>query len=186
MPVDAAAPNLQNHYPTMSTPRFDLVDIAQTIQKRSKFVVLMTTLAAAFALVFYLVQPKTYKAQTEIIPISPRLAERSNLYSKAPVFVDYYADEDDVDKVLGFASSEIVRNAVIQKTNLAQVYQLDAAKPVEKQKLSKLFQDNYQIKRTEYQNILVSFTDKDPQRAAGIANTAVQEIEAAYRGYYHD
>ncbi|XZF13677.1 Wzz/FepE/Etk N-terminal domain-containing protein [Chitinophagaceae bacterium MMS25-I14] len=166
------------------TPRFDLVDIAKNLLQRKMFIVVVSVLGAALGAVFYLIQAKKFKAQSEIIVSNPKFADRANLFRNTDIGIDYFADEDDVDRVIAIAQSTSVRDKIIDSMRLAYVYQMDLNNPKRVEMLHDIFKKAYDVKRTEYKNMEISYTDTDPQRAADVTNAAVSIIEKTYRGYY--
>ncbi len=47
-----------------------------------------------------------------------------------------------------------------------------------------IFKKNFNIKRTEYKDVEVSYVAYDPQTAANVANMSVKVLEETYRQYY--
>lgn len=168
------------------TPRFDLVDIAQTIRNRRGFIIGITVAAAVLGTVFYLLQKKTYKASSEFIVSNPQYADRSNLFrTTEPRYVDYFASEDDIDRVMAIAKSDLVKNQVIENMHLFEAHKLNPADIKDADKMNGIYKKNYDVTRTEYKNMEVSFVDEDPKRAADVTNEAVRIIEETYRNYYN-
>src|ERR1700748_2230396 len=118
----------------MATPRFDLVDVVQTIRNRRKFVLIVTLVAAVIGGVFYLVKQKKYKAETEFLVTNPLFGDRNNIYGDVRL-IDYFGDEDDVDRVLALAQSDTVQDAIIRQAHLPQVYHLDINNPYDRDKI---------------------------------------------------
>jgi uncharacterized protein involved in exopolysaccharide biosynthesis len=169
------------------TPRFDLVDIAQTIRNRRRFIIGITVAAAVLGTVFYLLQKKTYKASSEFIVSNPQYADRANLFRTTEArFIDYFAGEDDIDRVIAIAKSDLVKNQVIDNMHLFEAHKLDPNKPKDAEKMSGIFKKNFDVNRTEYKNMEISYVDEDPKRAADVTNEAVRVIELTYRNYYNN
>lgn len=169
----------------MSAPRFDLVDIAQTLKRRGVFMLIITLLAAVVGAVFYFAGTTKYKAMTEFFVANPQYADRNNTFTREQTsFIDYFGDEEDIDKALVIGNSELARQLVVQRNKLAQAYHFDTTKSADLAKLSKMYRKNLDIKRTEYRSIKISYTDTDPDRAANVCNDVVRVIEDLYHGYY--
>jgi uncharacterized protein involved in exopolysaccharide biosynthesis len=171
----------------MATPRFDLVDIAKALKKRARFILIVTIAAAITGAVFYLVSEKKYQGRAEFFVSNPLYSDRNNVFRTfESQFIDYFGDEDDIDKVLAIAKSEVVRARVIETLDLGKVYKLDTSNVKDMIKLTNRFKKSYDFKRSEYQNVEISYTDTDPQIAANVANGTVRVIEEVYRGYYNN
>ncbi len=169
----------------MSNPRFDLVDIAQTLTSRKKLLLIVLVISSILGAVFYVAWPKKYKAEADLIVSNPLYTDRNNLFRTTDTrFVDYFGGDDDIDRVLVIGSSDSLRNAVADKLNLWEIYKLDKTDKEDRLKMKEKFQDDFKMERTEYTTAKVYYTDKDPDRAAEVVNTAIDICESLYRGYY--
>lgn len=169
----------------MSNPRFDLVDIIQTLRKHSKLLLIATIISAMLGGLFYVFGKKNYKAEADFIISNPLYADRNNLFRNRDTrFVDYFGGDDDLDRVLVIASSDTLRNAVAEKLNLWDTYKLDRTKPEDRLKMKEIFKDKYKMERTEYTTGKVYFEDTDPARAAAVVNLSMELSENIFRSYY--
>lgn len=168
-----------------SATRFDLIDIVQTLRQKSRLLLLFTLLAAAAGALAYFLAPKKYKASAEVFVTNPQYADRNRLFaSDQTYYIDYFADENTNDRALVIAKSDNAKSQIIYRNKLNEVYGLDTAKQSDEAKLGKRFKSAYEAKRTEYGSLLISFTDKDPHRAADVANDAVRVVEDIFHGYF--
>ncbi len=170
----------------MSTPRFDLVDIAKTLQQRHKFILIFTLIAALVGAVVYKVVPQKFEASSEVLVANPMVADRNYIFrSTEPRYIDFFAGEDDIDHVMAIAFSDNVKGNVITHMNLYKAYDLNETNKDNQEEMGKRWKKSYDVKRTEYKNVEISFKDTDPVRAANVVNDAVRTIETTYRGYYN-
>lgn len=169
----------------MSTPRFDLVDIVQTIRKRFRFVMIVTLVAAVIGVAFHYLGKKEFTAKAEFFVSNPLLTDRNTIYGGADSRIDYFGDEDDVDRVLALAESDTVIMKVLLESGLAHEMDKDLIDARNIFEMKQYYRRHFEIKRTEYTMVEISFTDKDPIRAARIANMIVNTIEQAYRSFYN-
>lgn len=171
----------------MSTPRFDLVDVTQTLSKRFKTIIIISVISAVLGAAFYLISKREYKAEATFLMANPLYTDRNNIFQDKQInFVDYFAGDDDVDRLETLAESDTIKFAVAQKLNLAEAYKLDVSKPKDMNKLKNIFKDNYKVTRSEYNGCTIYYTDTDPKRAADVANESVRTIEEIFRNYYVD
>lgn len=169
----------------MSNPRFDLVDIIQTLRKNSKLLLIATIVSALLGAVFYIVGPKKYKAEADFIISNPLYADRNNLYRNRDTrFVDYFGGDDDIDRVLVIASSDSLRNTVADQLDLWGAYKLDKTIKDDRIDMKEIFKDKFKMERTEYTTAKVYFKDIDAERAAAVVNLAIETSENIFRGYY--
>lgn len=169
------------------TPRFDLIDITQAIQRRFRFVLLAALAAAIAAAAFYLLTPRKYKATADMLVTNPLYTDRNNLYrNDKATFVDYYGREDDVDKVMAVAKSKATHDSIIRIANLWARFGMDTTQNKKWLKDAEdRFDKAFDVKRTEYITVEVSYTETDPVLAADICNLSANIINQVYSGYYN-
>lgn len=169
----------------MSTPRFDLVDVTQTLRNRRKLLGIIMVIAAVLGTAVFFVRKKKFKAEGNFIIANPLYADRNNIFRTTDMnFVDYFGGEDDIDRVIAIATSDTVRAMVAERLNLAEAYKLDLSKPEDRDKLAGVFEKRLNIKRTEFTTVKVSFVDTEPVRSAAVVNECIKATEARYRGHY--
>lgn len=170
----------------MTTPRFDLVDITQTIRQRRRFILIVTILTVLVGILFTFVRKDKYKSEAEFFLSNPLYADRNYLFRSHDMhFVDYFAGDDDIDKIIVTAESDLVKDKVIANLGLAKAYDCDMSKPGDRNKLKGLYNKRFNIKRSEYRHLIVDYTDTDPQRAADVVNEHIRITEETYRQYYN-
>src|SRR5690606_20823244 len=126
------------------TPRFDLVDIAKTLQKRSRYILIITIAATAVGAVLHFLLPKKYEATAELFVANPLYADRGNIFrNRNAEFINYFGNEDDIDKVIAIAKSDLARKIILEKQDLAKVYGFDTSKKDDRMKLASHFKKNF-------------------------------------------
>src|SRR5262249_8402182 len=146
-----------------TAPGFDLIDIAHALNRKRNLILIVTILSGITAAIFYLVSKKDYQAKTEFFVSNPLYSDRNNLFrTHESRFVDYFTNEDDMDKVIAIANSEILRVKVVDHQGLFTAYDLDSTRQSGKAKMAVQFRKKYDVKRTENQNMEISYTDTDP------------------------
>lgn len=168
----------------LSTPhvRFDLLDILHSILKRRNFIIAITAAAFLIGLAVYFLSPAKYKAKAEVMIANPMTSDRARLFSQG-AYVDYFANEQINDRALAIANSDHVAREVIRRNGLMEVYKIKPTKPGAMEAALKKLESNLTIGRTEFGSINISFTDKDPKRAAAVTNSAVAIIENTLNRY---
>jgi len=169
----------------MTTPYFDLVDIIRAIQKHRRFIIIVTVVAAILGALFFAVRKKKYKAEAKFLVTNPLYGDRNYLFRNRDTrFIDFFGGDDDLDKVTALAGSDTVRDRIIRNCQFQEVYKSDINDPKGHAYLMTIFNKNFNIKRTEYKDMEVSYIAYDAQTAANVANMSVQVIEEMYRSYY--
>jgi uncharacterized protein involved in exopolysaccharide biosynthesis len=134
-----------------------------------------------------LVKKKKFKAEARFLVNNPLYGDRNTLFRSIDTrYVDYFGGDDDLDKIMAFAGSDTVRNRIIRNCQFQVIYKKDINDPKGYAELMSIFKKNFNIKRTEYKDVEVSYTDYDPQTAANVANMSVKVLEETYRQYYNN
>jgi uncharacterized protein involved in exopolysaccharide biosynthesis len=169
----------------MATPSFDLIDIIRTIQKNKRFIIIITVLCVALGGIFLGVKKKKYKAAARFLVNNPLYGDRNTLFRSFETrYVDFFGGDDDLDKVTAFANSDTVKDRIIRNCQFQVVYNQDINDPKGHAQLMNIFNKGFNLKRSEYKDIEVSYTAYDPQTAANVANMSVKVLEETYRHYY--
>jgi len=169
----------------MSTPRFDLVDVTQTLQKKRRFILAVAIITALLGIAVFFIKKKKYEGRVDFIMTNPLYTDRNNIFRAEEMrFVDYFGGDDDIDRIIVVAESDTVRNMIAGKLNLWDAYKLNPSKPEDQQTMKDIFKKNYKINSSEYKTCEVFYVDTDPKRAADVANTSVDAMEQVFRGYY--
>jgi uncharacterized protein involved in exopolysaccharide biosynthesis len=164
----------------------NLTDVVGSVRKHSKLIVAMTVLTSVAGVIFYMSGHKKYEAKTEFVLRNPMYNDRNNIYNFDARFIDYFGNEDDVDRLLLMSGSDIVQGRVIRNMHLAEAYGIDAGNRKGEHQVAKRFEKNFNIARTEYKDLIVSFDDEDPARAASVANNFVKVLDTTIGDYYAD
>lgn len=170
----------------MSNPRFDLVDIIRVIDRRKRFVFIVTGACLLIGLLFHFLREKKYEAKTAFFVSNPIYADRSSMFAGADSrYTDYFGDEDDIDRVIALSESDTIITQVIRNTGLDKAYDLSLADPYQRNKLKNKLKKNLDIKRTEYKLLELDYTDPNPNLAATVSNEAVRVIGQGYSQFYN-
>lgn len=171
----------------MTNITFDLVDIVHTIRKHFRFILIVTLAGVGLAGGFLLIKPKKYKAEARFLVNNPLYGDRSTLFRNIDTrYVDYYGGDDDVDKIMALANSDTVRGRIMRNSQFQLIYKRDINNDKDYAALMTIFKKSFNIKRTEYNDVTVSYVAYEPQTAANVANMSVQVLEEMYRNYYNN
>ena len=92
-----------------------------------------------------------------------------------------YAIEEETEQMMEILNSRELKDILIKKYNLVQHYELDTASKYWQTKLYKNLEESYQVKRTKYGAISITFEDKDVKMACTIANDVVDLLDTLKR-----
>ncbi len=166
-------------------PSFDLIDVIKTIQKQKRFIILITVAAVAVGCVFFAVKKKKYKATAKFLVGNPLYTDRSTLFRNMETrYVDYFGGDDDLDRVTALLNSDTVRDRIIRNSQFQIVYNSDINTETGHNFLMSIFNKNFNLKRSEYKDMEVSYIAYDSVTAANVTNMAVKVLEETYRSYF--
>src|SRR3954471_2922497 len=163
----------------------DLLDLLIVLAKRKRLILTVTAASAIIALVVSLLLPNRYSATTRILPPQQSQSASSMLLTQlagggmgplAALAGGSLGLKNPSDIYLGILKSRTIQDALIAKFDLMRVYRdkhpSDARKDLEK----------YSDIISEKEGLIsVSVEDKDPKRAAAMANAYVEEMRNVTR-----
>lgn len=169
----------------MDTPRYDLVHITRIIDRNKKFVLVITFICLLIGLVFHFFRIKRYEAEAAFFVSNPLYLDRSSMFTASESrYLDYFGDEDDIDRVMALAESDSVIVTVIKNTGLDKSWNFNMDDPYWRNEAKKEFKEYVNVKRTAYTLLQVFFTHKDAAMSSSVANEMVTQIENGYRSFY--
>lgn len=168
------------------TNSYSLFNILRQVYRHRRFIIIITCCTILAGVITRLVKQRKYVAETVFILKNPLYADRNFLYNNETKFIDYFASEDDIDKFMLMAESDSVQGYIISEMSLAEAYKYDTSDDKKVKALKKEFFSNLNIVRTDKKSLTLSYTDKDPERAAEVANLTVAVLEKSLRNFYND
>lgn len=170
----------------MSNNGLHLGDVIDSIRRHKTLIVVITLVAGVCGAAFYLAGPRKFEGKSEFILRNPLYGDRNNLYNYDTKFIDYFANEDDIDRLILMSEADIVQGRVIRNLDLAKEYAIDVSNRKGEEQLARKFSKSYQITRTEYKDLVLSYTDVNPERAARVANACVAVLDSTFGEYYKE
>jgi tyrosine-protein kinase Etk/Wzc len=167
----------QNTNQLPSPPTVGLIDYLQVIVKRSRMIFLVTLAAAVASLVYSLLLPNIYTATTMILAmeedkggLSAMMAQMGGLAGISGVGA--LGGPTKTDLYISMLKSETVRDPIIDRFKLLEVYKekfrVDAYRALDKKAV---------VTAGKKDGIIsIAVSDKDPKRAADMANEYVEEL----------
>lgn len=166
-------------------PQTETNAIFRLLGAQRKKILAFSLSAAAFGLVLGLFKTKRYNAETTFILKNHLFADRTYLYSKDMRYINYYAPEDDIERLIALTDADNVLNSLIGQLDLVAYYKTDTTKPKALRILKKKISKQVEISRTPEKHAILSYEDKNPEMAARIANKYLELIELNLRINYN-
>jgi tyrosine-protein kinase Etk/Wzc len=162
------------------TPASSLMDFLSVITKHKKFISRFILLVTVLTTIIALLLPKWYKSTASVFPAEKAdllgglegIASLAKSFSPAKA-LSSLSGNSETDRYIAILKSSTVLNAVIQKFDLVHVYDITSY-PGEK--TMKELLDNVDFTVENEGNITITVYDKDPQRAADMANYFVEML----------
>jgi uncharacterized protein involved in exopolysaccharide biosynthesis len=79
-------------------------------------------------------------------------------------------EEEDAERLLQMINSDQVRNRIIEKYKLYEIYEINPGEKGSKTLIGREYNDNVAAKLTKFGSVEISVLDTDPDRAANMAN----------------
>ncbi|MFH0809673.1 MAG: Wzz/FepE/Etk N-terminal domain-containing protein [Pseudomonadota bacterium] len=163
----------------------NLLDYFRVIYKRRWLVAAITASASIIAVIISLMLPKIYSSTASILPQQdspmggPFMGGSADGGGKGiamGMLGSYLGMGSPADLWLGIMKSQTVKDAVIQRFGLREVY---GAETMENTRAA--LGNRVTLETTDEGIITVTVEDKDPRRAAGMANAFVAELDRVNR-----
>jgi tyrosine-protein kinase Etk/Wzc len=164
----------------IQTPASSIIEFLSVITKYRKFISRFILLCTVITIVVALFLPKWYKSTASVFPAEKAdlLGGLEGISSFAKSFTSAKSlaslgSNPEMDRYLAILKSSTVLDAVIKKFDLVHVYDITTypGENTVKELLS-----NVEFKAEDEGNLTVTVYDKDPQRAANMANYFVEML----------
>ena len=157
-----------------------LLDVLEVVTRHRRFVVRFILLCTLAVTIVALLLPKWYRSDASVFPAEKAdllgglegIASLAKSFSPAKALTGLGASSE-TDRYLAILKSETVLGAVIQKFDLVHVYDITSY-PGER--TVKELLSNVEFSVENEGNLTISVYDKDPQRAADMANYFVDML----------
>jgi uncharacterized protein involved in exopolysaccharide biosynthesis len=161
--------------PIADDETISLADYLKVIAKRGRMITCVTGSVFVIAIVVMLLKPNIYTATAKIIPPpqgSGLMGMMGQMGGSASLIGSIFGAGSTADQYVGMLDSEQIKKAIIRRFNLMEVYK------------KKYYADMYRMLNSLVDIsvgkkdgiITISVDDKDPKRAAAIANAYVEEL----------
>ncbi|MBT8234046.1 MAG: hypothetical protein HKO66_03735 [Saprospiraceae bacterium] len=164
----------------MQNQNESLLDIILLLFKWWKQIIGASFLAAVITAGISLMLPNYYEASTQFYAASPDLAQPSPL-GNMPESKRIYGNDNDIDRLISISKSNTVSNYLIDSFDLYNHYEIKEDDPKGKYKLLLKLEKHFEITKTKYDAIKLSFEDKVPETAAAMANATRNKVDELAR-----
>lgn len=151
--------------------RFDSFNLIWFIKRWYKPLIIIGFTAAVIAAIVSLLIENKYKSTVILFPTSSGSVSKALLTDNASSKgILVFGEEEEVEQMLQVLQSDEIQQKIVKKHNLMEHYDIDPESQFPMTQLSQTYNGNINIERTEFMSVRVEVLDKDPQKAADIAN----------------
>jgi capsular polysaccharide biosynthesis protein len=156
-------------------------DLFTVLEKRWKFILGLTMLAAIIAFVVTILSPKEYLATATALPANSLVADKARVFNQnIEALYSDFGTPDELDKLEGTSKLDTIFIAAARQHDLASHYGIDNSGESDFKAAMDL-KKNSRINRSGYGELKVKVWDKDRNKAAELANTLMQNIQDLHR-----
>jgi uncharacterized protein involved in exopolysaccharide biosynthesis len=166
------------HRQSLQDGEINLLDYLRVVYKFRRMIVLICAVAVATTAIVVLSSPKTYSATVSVVPPIEFLQRESQLAGglgagKSSLLRKAIDVTSIADMYVGILQSRAIADAIIDRFNLMKVYGEDRYRSNARNKLGK----NTAIKVSDEGIVTITVKDRDPNRAAAMANAYVDQLD---------
>lgn len=154
-----------------------LLPILGTLYPWRRHIMWVTLGAFILSALLSLLMPNYFEGKTVFYAASQDLFKPEKVFGGGTTEMYYYGSGEDIDRILTVGNSNGVIDFLIDSFDLWSVYKIKPGSSQAKYKMRKAFRENFKILLTKQDALELSIEDKDPERAAAMANAATQYID---------
>lgn len=161
----------------MQATRDSLMPIIGTLYPWRRRILYITVAAFILSIIFCLFMKNYYQGKTIFYAASQDLFKPEKVFGNATQEMYYYGSGEDIDRILTVGNSNEILDFLIDSFDLWTVYKIKSGTPKARFKMRKSLQENYDILLTKQDALELTIEDRDPERAARLANAARDKID---------
>ncbi|KAA3624055.1 MAG: hypothetical protein DWQ02_23585 [Bacteroidetes bacterium] len=154
-----------------------LLGVLKTLFKWKKQIFFTCLIAGVGAVIIALLLPVYYESTTVFLVASPDQAKPELLFGEAGNALEFYGQDEDIDRILTIAESKELNDYLVQRFNLYQHYEIDSTKLKAPYYVSLALSKHLNIKKTDKDAIELTIEDQDRELAAEMATSARLKID---------
>jgi LPS O-antigen subunit length determinant protein (WzzB/FepE family) len=153
--------------------RFGLI---QFIWKNKKPIFIMTGIAAVVSIVVSFLITPMYLSSAIVFPAASGNVSFDAQRNVKAAAMDF-GEEEQAEQLVQILQSSRIKDRIIKKYHLMADYEIAENDPNKYYKLNKAYYGNFSFNRTRFGSIQIDVLDKDPKKAADMANDIVDLID---------
>ncbi|MEN9972228.1 MAG: hypothetical protein RIS20_575 [Bacteroidota bacterium] len=153
--------------------RFGLI---QFIWKNKKPIFIITGFAAIVSIVVSFLITPMYLSSAIVFPAASGNVSFDAQRNVKAAAMDF-GEEEQAEQLVQILQSSRIKDRIVKKYHLLSDYEISENDPNKNYKLNKAYYGNFTFNRTRFGSIQIDVLDKDPKKAADMANEIVDLID---------
>lgn len=154
------------------------------VWKNRKTIGIITAIGLVVSLVISLVMTPIFLSTAIVFPTATSTVSFSEGRNAKASSMDF-GHEDQAEQMVQILQSASLRDNIVKEFGLFKHYEIEENDPHKRYKLVKKFDKNFKFARTRFGSIQIDVYDKDPQKAADMANRIVDLIDTLKNELIH-
>jgi tyrosine-protein kinase Etk/Wzc len=162
---------------TMETFDKERQNLLVFIWKRRKVIGLFTGVAAVLAVVISFLLTPLYRSTAIVFPAATSTVSFSEQRNAKASSMDF-GEEEQAEQLVQILQSSRIRDRIVDQFDLMQHYEIDGDDKNKHFKLVKKYNNHFFFVRTRFGSIQIDVLDRDPVKAADMANKIVELVDS--------
>lgn len=146
------------------------------IWKNRKIIIGITILGFIISIVISLLMTPIFRSTAIVFPTATSTVSFSEQRNAKASSMDF-GEEEQAEQMVQILQSASIRDHIVEEYDLYKHYDISNDDANKRYKLMKQFGSNFKFARTRFGSIQIDVSDKDPEKAAAMANRVVDLID---------
>ncbi|MBC9811384.1 hypothetical protein H9Y05_02745 [Crocinitomicaceae bacterium CZZ-1] len=146
------------------------------IWKNRKVIILVSAVGFIVSLIISLLMTPIFRSTAIVFPTATSTVSFSEQRNAKASSMDF-GEEEQAEQMVQILQSSSIRDEIVHQFDLYKHYEISPDDVNKQYKLVKEFNSNFNFARTRYGSIQIDVLDKDPVKAAAMANKVVDLID---------
>lgn len=155
----------------------NIKDIFRQVYKKRRFILVSVFTVTVLTAVISLFFSDYYESKTTFYAASTDIAKPEFLFGESNRDMQFYGTGEDIDRLFTVAQSRQMYRFLMDSFDLKNRYGIESDEPKALERLFIKVDKFYNINKTKFDAIELTFEDKDPEFAAIVANAARKKLD---------
>lgn len=146
------------------------------IWKKRKILMITSGIVMACSIVVSLLLTPVFRSTAVVFPAATSTVSFSEQRNAKAASMDF-GEEEQAEQLVQILQSSRIRDKIVEEFDLMNHYNISPSDPNKHFKLVEKYNDHFLFVRTRYGSIQIDVLDREPQRAADMANKIVDLID---------